>query len=228
MLGCCALAAGRGLRPLSLLLVAFPALLAAAALEQYPYRGRLALFVLPVLLVAIAAVADGPWPRLKAPAVLAVVLLGVGPAVSSAREAIEPTPYPESRPVLEALAERWSAGEAILVHGLAGAPFAVYGDDLGLEVTGRTSWADRCPAPAGPLAGGGQVWVVFAYTHSAAPPDEASILRSHLDALGRRIDLIEAYDAFVGRWDLGAPPTDPDGARVTPATRCLDVSPPGR
>jgi len=217
-------------RSLALLLVPFPALLLAALLEQYPYRARLALFALPFLLIGLAALC-APRGRLAGVAgTVAVALLATGPAWRSAQEARDPTPFPDSRPVLEALADRIAPGEAVYVHGLASAPFAVYGDELGLELAGRTAWAAeaRCPLAPGPLdAGGGTVWVVFAYTHSGSPPDEAAILRSQLDARARRLDLVEGFDAFAARYDLAGPPTAP-AARTTPATGCLEVTPVGR
>jgi len=219
-------------RSLALLLVPFPALVAAAVVEQYPYRARLALFTLPFLLAGIAGLGElgGRRRGVGHVALAAVVLLATAPAWRSASEALDPSPFPDSRPVLEALASRIEPGDGVYVHGLASAPFAVYGDDLGLELAGRTAWASeaRCPLAPGPLdAGTGTVWIVFAYTHSGSPPDEAALLRSHLDARARRLDLVEAFDAFAARYDLAGPPAA-DAARTTPATGCLEVTPAGR
>lgn len=219
-------------RSLALLLAPFPVLVVAAALEQYPYRARLALFTLPFLLVGLAAMSElgGRRRAVGRVALAAVVLLATGPAWRSAKEALDPTPFPDSRPVLEALAERSAPGEPVYVHGLAAATFAVYGDELGLELAGTTAWAAeaRCPLAPGPFdAGTGTVWVVFAYTHSGSPPDEAAILRSQLDARARRLDLVEGFDAFAARYDLTGPPTA-SAARTTPGTGCLEFTPAAR
>jgi hypothetical protein len=216
----------------ALLLAPVPALVLAASLEQYPFRGRLALFALPLLLAGAASLADpGRRRPVGALGLVAVVLLAAGPAWRSAREAVDPTPFPASRPVLEAVAERIRPGDAVYVHGLADAPFAVYGEALGLEAAGRTGWLplDRCAEAASPFDGvSGAVWVVFAYTHSSAPPNEGAILRSHLEVMGLQTDLVQAHDAFAARYDLRVPSPGPPAVLDSPTTGCLQVSPAAR
>lgn len=209
------------------LFVFVPALVLAAAVEQYPYRGRLALFTLPLLLLALASLVEvrGAVPRSVAGALLVVV--AAGPVLQSAEDVVDPFRFPEARAVIEYVADHARPGDRILVHGLAAAPFGVYGPREGLTAHSRLAWRPRsaCEGAPGLADVHGTVWVVFAYTHSAAPPDEAAILRTHLAAAGHRLDLVERHDAFGARYDLDAPPDDPTGSsvRTTPTTGCLRV-----
>lgn len=212
----------------ALLFASVPALVVAASLEQYPFRGRLALFLLPPTLVALASMIELRPRALRVLAAGALMVVAVGPVRDSIDEARSPTSFPESRPVLHHLAERIEPGDRIYVHGPAEAPFAFYGPRLGLVADGVTHWVpqDGCTGPGDFVDQGGRAWIVFAYTHSAMPQDEAAVLRSQLDAVGRRLDLAEGDDAFVARYDFDAPPTDPTGAsvRATPTTGCLRIS----
>lgn len=223
-----ALARGRGWH-VALLLAFLPGLVLAASLQQYPFRGRLALFVVPFALVLLGSLVEQPSRARTAAAAVLLGVLAAGPVGTLVEEAVHPTLFPESRPVVEHVARGYEPGQGILVHRLAVAPFEFYGGQRSLEATGITRWRStaRCAAePSEPLATG-ETWVVFAYTHSASPPDEAQILLSQLDAMGRRLDLLERHDAFAALYDFDAAPTDPDAShrRTTPSTACLFTRP---
>lgn len=220
-----ALVARRRTWELVLLLSFLPALTAAASLQQYPFRGRLALFTLPFVLIVLASLLAQPSRGLRVGAAAVLALVSLGPLRTTLEEASDPTLFPDARSVVEFVAQRHEPHQEILVHKLAVAPFDFYRRVHGLPRAGVVRWrsAERCRAvPPEPLAAG-YVWVVFAYTHSSSPPDEASIMRSQLDAMGRRLALVEAHDAFAALYDLGAPPTDPEGSQrmSTPSTACL-------
>lgn len=228
VLAACAAVVVRGeARRVVPLFVFVPALVLAAAVEQYPYRGRLALFSLPLLLLALASLVEVRGTALRSVAGALLVVIAAGPVLQSAEEVVDPVRFPEARAVIEYVAGRARPGDRILVHGLADAPFGFYGPREGLAAHGRLAWRPRsaCEGAAGLADVHGTVWVVFAYTHSSAPPDEAAILRSHLAASGHRLDLVERYDAFAARYDLDAAPDDPTGSsvRTTPTTGCLRV-----
>jgi uncharacterized membrane protein len=220
------IARGRG-RHVALLLAFLPGLMLAASLEQYPFRGRLALFVVPFALMLLGSLLD---QRSAAGTVAAAALLGVlaaGPVQTAIEETADPTLFAEARHVIEHVAGAREPHQGVLVHRVAKAPFDFYGARHSLEATGLTRWRlpDRCPEEPPPSLAAGESWVVFAYTHSARPPDEARIMLSQLDTMGRRLELVERHDAFAALYDFDAPPTDPDGSRrrTGPSTACLDV-----
>ncbi|HET7456823.1 MAG TPA: hypothetical protein VFJ74_04145 [Gemmatimonadaceae bacterium] len=120
------------------LVVTAPAVvtLGAAIARQYPFDRRLILFLLPALLLAIAAAADWlattvarRW-RIPAAATFAAVLLGPTYAFATT-----PPPYrtEEYRPVFRYLQARRRPGDAVLVFRSAGAGAAFYGPRYGLR-----------------------------------------------------------------------------------------------
>lgn len=58
------------------------------------------------------------------------------------------------------------------------------------------------------------MWLVFAYTHSARPADEVEWVRSHFDAVARRVEVFDREDASATLYDFSRPPTDVDGRQV--------------
>lgn len=223
-----AVGARRGQAHRLLPLVAFlPGLVVAAALHQYPYRGRLAVFALPFLLLALSSAVGIHGRVLTVVAGVLVAVVAAGPVLQSAEEVVDPLLFPESRPVIGYVADHVRPGDRILLHGLADAPFSVYGPRHGIAADGRLAWRppEACDGSPALATETGTVWVVFAYTHSASPPEEAEILRTHLAASGHLVDLVERHDAFAARYEMGAAADDPTGehVRVTPTTGCLRV-----
>lgn len=205
-----------------------PALTVVAALDLYPYRGRLALFTLPLLLGLVVSVVDRDTVADRVAA--AAVLVGLAGAVVSAVDDVgDPLRFPDARPVLEFVAERARPADLVFVHGLTDAPARFYGPDLGVAIDGITLWrpSSECAGPSALDALSGTVWIVYAYTHSASPPNEREILLTHLDAIGARTDVVLGHDALAARYDLDAAPGDPtgDGVLTTLTTGCLRARP---
>lgn len=219
---------GRAGAPAVLGVLAFlPMTLAAAALERYPYRGRVALYALPLALVLLAGVADlrGRIGRLALPV---VVVLALAPAHTALADAIEPPQFPESREVVAHLAEHRSPHEPLLLHGWAKQTFDVYARrHPGLTHDGRTTWRPprACRHDGEVPALRGRMWVMYSYSPDSDGPSDGELLRSHLDAAGHLLHLYERHDAFAARYDFDAPPDDPtgEGRLVNEAAGCLRV-----
>jgi hypothetical protein len=235
VLGSVLVAARRPVREALLLWASVPFLLVAAAVEQYPFRGRLALFLLPFVLVAFAGLATVPrrWWRLGGVAVVAV--LSIAPMTKTVELAVDRPLWPHSRPVFEHVRDSKAVDDAVYIHGVTDGPYHFYGPILGLRAERRTSWSPlhACSPDADASAArlrperGGRVWVVFAYTLSFRPEDEVEILRSHFDAVARRVSTFRSVDASATLYDFDAEPTDPTGTMVrrTSDLGCLAVSP---
>jgi hypothetical protein len=189
-----------------------------AALHVYPFTGRAISFLLPVFLLATAAGADHVltnWPgrlQFASPALLALAL---GSPVYAALLALPPERTEELRPVLEAVAARRQAGDAMYGFYGAGQAFMYYAPRLGLAgadvVLGRCSFTDMRVylRDVDQFRGRSRVWVVA--THARMEAAELKTITGYLDTIGRRLDSIEvrstsslaSTSAYAFLYDLG-------------------------
>jgi hypothetical protein len=201
------------------LMVGFaPFLLVAAFGERYPVRGRLLLFVVPLVLIALAAVVvPGRW---RPAGVAAVLVLGGGGLIEVARVVADPPEFAESRPAFQHVGEQRLDGDDLWIHDVTVEPYRYYGPIVGVDAERRTRWSagEACEIDAS-----GRVWVVFAYTLSSRPDDEAARLRDHLASLADLVDERRYRDAAVWLFDFdGAPDVAP---RPDPDLGCVVTSP---
>jgi hypothetical protein len=234
IVGTALVAARRRVREALLLWAAIPFLLVAAAAERYPFRGRLALFLLPLLLIALSGIAVVPAPGWRLTGIAIVALLTLAPAAETIRLAADPPLFAHSRPVFEYVRDHRAPDDAVYVHGVTAGPYHFYGPILGLDADARTEWLPLSACPPSPEPSplarpldGSRVWVVFAYTLSFRPQDEVDILRSHFDAVARRVSTFSTVDASATLYDFGAEPSGPVGVGVrrTNDLGCLTVHP---
>jgi hypothetical protein len=199
------------------MLVAFvPFLVVAAFLERYPVRGRLLLFAVPVALIALAGVvAPGRWRMVG---LGAVVVLAGATLVDAARIVADPPEFAESRPAFQFVAANRIEGDELWIHDVTVEPYRYYGPIVGLDADRRTRWS-----PSGPcdIEASGRVWVVFAYTLSSRPADEADRVGDHLAAQGPVLVSRQYRDAAVWLFDF-----DQQGvAHPDPELGCLVTAP---
>lgn len=227
-----------GVSRVVLVLVSFAVAFGAALAEAYPVSGRLAVFLLPLGLVVMASSV-----RRERIALVSVPLLLVATSPwwrETGRVIVDPLEIAESRPVMAYVAEHRQPGDRVYVHDPTIAPYLYYGPIVGLTADGRTEWFDAAtcedlPSPHQPLresvAGAERVWVVFAFTFTSRPADEAELVRQQFDGIGERVDVHSAHDAFAALYLVGPvadgvaprPGTRPDADR--PDLACLGVRP---
>lgn len=209
----------------ALVLAPFGVLAVAATLEVYPYRGRLSLFYLPVVLTLVAGLADAPgWWRRAGTAVVCVSL--VTPGWRAAEELVDPLRFPESSSAVDFLLEHLEPDHAVYATEMGQHPFVLYASGSDVELTGTTGWLRRSHCdddrPLDQMSG--QAWFFFAYTHSGRPEREREIMLSQLDAAGDRLLIHRGYDAFAALYDFDARPSPPSATPLdTEATGCLTV-----
>ncbi|HTD59519.1 MAG TPA: hypothetical protein VK679_02650, partial [Gemmatimonadaceae bacterium] len=183
--------------------VMMPVLVAigAAAAGLYPLSDRLALYLLPSVLLAIAA---GPrW--------IVVVLVAI-----QGVEAVFPEHHEDMRTVATALARVRRPGDAVYVYYGALPTFEYYADTTGITRGGchRTDWPAYLQELAA-LRGRHRVWLVVAHEFEGNGVREDSLLVRYLNATGRAYLTIPARSAFASLYDL----TDAPNAVVVPAPR---------
>ena len=206
--------------------------IAVALLGVYPAEGRLATFLVPVMLLGIGACLAAARRPGRAVAALAVGLLALAPLARFAGVAAHPLQIDEVRPVLEAVARRLEPGDAVYLYHGAEPAYRYYAPRLGLRAE-RLLLAQGTPgscadAPLLPLASGARrIWVVFGHRFSTAPPDEERVVLSHLDPLGTPLGAIRRHGASAHLYDVSAPPvaTAPP-PRTAPGIACVESLPP--
>jgi len=102
----------------------------AAALHEYPFKGRFIFFLLPLLLLIIAEGAEYLRSMIhqhsRLIGIIFIALLFFHPLSLSAYRVIKPFYHEDSRPVLKYVKDNWQKGDIIYVHYYAQYPFDYY------------------------------------------------------------------------------------------------------
>lgn len=171
--------------------VVLPALLAlvASGLHKYPFAGRLLLFLVPLMLLAVArgawAVAVELRPNRPFAAWLFLVLLAIAPAVETYQSFRHPQREEQIAPVLAAVRDEMQPGDRVYVYWGAVPAFTYYtrnnpfppGVVLGVEHhEDHLGYRDDLRL----FAGEPRVWLIFSHPHQ----DEELVVQSYAQALG--------------------------------------------
>ncbi|MGC2638467.1 MAG: hypothetical protein WA294_14880 [Acidobacteriaceae bacterium] len=198
--------------------------LAASMLGVYPFSGRLILFLVPVLMILIAAGFEAaisytlgypPFRKERIPAWAeaavwagATLILCVWPL----RNVHPPYRDSETKPMIAYLGAHRRAGDGIYVHDMAWLQFVFYGPWFGLrtdEATAMTPTPISSSAALGPkplvilkdldsFRGQSRVWILF----GGGYPVEASCAVWYLDSIGTQLDHQKAFNASLYLYDL--------------------------
>ena len=196
---------------LALVLPAGFALL-ASGLHQYPFSGRLLLFLVPFMLLGVAR---GAWaviialtPTLPVAAGLLVGVLGTATVLESYQEYRRPARHEQIVPVLDQVRAEWQPGDRVYVYYGAVPAFTFYTQNnplpadvvcLGTEArTTATAYRDELAR----LAGSPRVWLIFSHRHK----HEESLIRAYAEGLGRCDRTLTAPGAAAYRFDFSARP----------------------
>jgi hypothetical protein len=205
----------------------------ASAAHLLPLSGRVSAYVGPTLIVALSAGIYALGARLPARAMavgmVAALLLVAAPAVGHLL-LIPPLQHREhARPVLEAVRERWRAGDVL--YSLNGGVHAMefYGEPLGLTpwVAGQNhGFAPRAYLrEVNAFRGRPRLWIFFTHAKRCEP----ETILSYLNAIGTEIDRIEDQDDNRGKREVAAylfDLSDPERlARSSPRRQPIPSSP---
>ena len=199
-----------------MLLLPFPAVLAASALHKYPFGDRLLLFLVPAVCLLIAAGCDGVRRLLGAySAPLAVVaqltvaaVMLYEPTFSALYRLKHPITREELKPVMAYLREHRLPSDDVFVYDGAMYAFLYYAPRYGFQSADyRTGVCVRqhpeeCAEALRAVTGHRRVWFVFSHEWSDHEPQ----FQSHLDELGSRLEEFTAPGASAMLYDLGTHP----------------------
>lgn len=188
--------------------------LAAACAGSYPLRGRLALWVLPVLYVGLAGILalalNAKRPAVVAGATALVVVIGWAPAAAVFGVARHPTTFQDTRPLLQAVHRQLRPGDQVWVHAEDNAAMRFYGFITGTVLTHEVQDrpADLCVGNPNlrSVGSGHRVWFIYAYHGSDAPIDEEPVLVEHLRSAGHLLEQLERPAAHAYLFDFSAAP----------------------
>jgi hypothetical protein len=217
-LGCvCLLLADQWL--LAMLLAPAAVAVSAATLHQYPFDGRLVLFLVPLYLMVIATGLEFIWDRLsRAGPVLAItltVLLLFPAAHSVATSFVHPPRLEEIKPVLDYVIENEKRGDLLYVYASAGPAFDFYaGYSRKYQLSNmvivrgkrRTADASQYEADLRALRGHPRVWIIVGQTEwGPARIEDDVTLGAILGRTGKCLSQVSAEGAQGYLCDLSAP-----------------------
>lgn len=214
--GCIAMAR-RG-PALAIVLIAPPLLtLAASLLGVYPFRGRLLLFLVPVILLLIGAGVDQVRTLLQriSPAVGRIGWIAVSlvliyqPLLAAADVFFAPIVREHIAPVMQYVNARKQAGDGVYVYYGAVPAFRFYAPGSGF---GDHDYVRGVAARENPqryldavdaAQQNGRLWVVFAHNCPYCSVNEQALVLDHLDRTGRKADAREEIGAAAYLYERG-------------------------
>jgi hypothetical protein len=224
LVGCLAVGSPkRGVR--ALLLSPMLVTLIASGLKRYPFSGRLLLFLVPSILLLVAAGANAireiAATRSAAIGRILVALLLFHPVLFAARGLIHPRTREELWPVLQYMKRHRLPGDRLYLYDGASPAFDYYAPRLGGEaaVTVRGTFGGLAGDPrpdAERLRGGGRTWVVFSHAQRGDGADDERRLLELLDRTGTRLEAFRAPGAAVYLYDMGERDGVNSGAGTSP------------
>jgi hypothetical protein len=221
----------------ALFVVVAAAALVAATLHLYPLRLRLALYLVPLVLIALVAALDlaplvtGRAGRAVGAAGLALIaLVGWKPLHEAEHTARHPTTVTEMRPLLEHVKRNLLPGDIVFVHWAATAEFEYYQSVLDLPPYGSFSWFPG-PLPCDDTAALTtfsqirRAWVVFGSPPVFDKNDTNALSLQHFDRAGHRVEDRKAPGkAEVALYDnLHAPPPETPAPPSPHESLCLHL-----
>jgi hypothetical protein len=195
--------------------------LLASAFHRYPFRGRLLLFLVPSVILLIAAglgtIRVKTRQSLPLLSVLLIGLLFFHPAVNASTCFIHPRTTGEIRRVIEYVGNHRLPGDILYLYYASEIPFKYYSERHLIEpmdvVVGRYSREDwrLFKQDLDNLRGKRRVWIFFSHVYplttenqvSDSGFDEERLFLDYLAGIGKRLDGIRAVGASAYLFDLG-------------------------
>jgi len=185
----------------------------AAAFHKYPFKGRLLLFIVPMLLLFIAEGAELVRVRtrhnLRILGALLICLLFFHPVFWASYHLIKPPPKEEIRPVINHVKEHEKNGDVLYIYHGGLYPFKYYSGSYGFNAGDYTEGKDAEDGnwrtytdDLDKFLGNKRVWVLFSHVLSRKGVDERQFFLYYLDSKGERIDSFESPGAAVYLYDL--------------------------
>ena len=206
----------------SLLIIVSPILVTflASAIQKYPFRSRLVLFLTPFVILLIAEGVDYLRRKTKykfAPifSIVILLLLLAPPVISASQIMVKPYLRGEIKPVISYIKTNQKPGDILYIYQRGKYQFIYYAEKFGYQkgdyIIGvddldkydgkklsEAEW-QRYKNDLDNLRGNKRVWLLF--SHATVPSENKKII-SYLDSIGKQIDFFQQPGAFVYLYDL--------------------------
>lgn len=206
----------------TLLIVLSPILVTflASALQKYPFRSRLVLFLTPFVILLIAEGVDYIRHKTRykfAPiaSILLLLLLLAPPIASASQLLVKPYLRGEIKPVISYVKTNQKPGDILYIYQRGKYQFMYYAEKFGYQkgdyIIGvddldkydgkklsEAEW-QRYKNDLDNLRGNKRVWLLFSHATVAS---ENRKITSYLQTIGKQIDFFEQPGAFVYLYDL--------------------------
>ena len=191
--------------------------LLASGFKQYPFEGRLLLFLVPSMLIFIAQGADEIIemlrPRETAIALVFAVLLLLHPGLFAGYYLIKPYQREEIKPVINYMLKHHQSGDVLYLYRGALYAFKYYQELYGLTdeeyVVGHElkQWKSHLN-DLEKISGHKRVWILFSHLSTPERIREEEVILGQLDSMGTRLAALKQERAAVYLYDLtaSAPP----------------------
>lgn len=198
-----------------LLLVPFVSLLLLSGFEKYPFKGRLILFLIPLVLILIGEGGECLYRFVKRYSVIAASIISVGLFVvlmhQPGRKAVKNLHNPNMRehikPVLTYMNQNRQDTDAVYVYYGAIPAFDFYKP----EFADQLDYMEGINARENPalyanelnkLSKDKRIWFVFSHNCSWCEVNEEQYYLEQLDVLGVRVDEFESHGSSVYAYEL--------------------------
>jgi len=193
-------------------------LLLASILHRYPLKGRLLLFIVPIVIIFIAEGTNEIRVKINNNYsviwVTIMTILFLPPVCSAVLALKSPHRGPhgfggeEIKPIIEYAKQGYQPGDILYVYYSAYPAFKYYSDKYGFQkgdyivgVKSRGNWKQYIE-DLDRLHGKSRVWIIFSHVYNWGDVDEEKFFLYHLDSIGTRLDYFSAHDAAVYLYDL--------------------------
>jgi hypothetical protein len=195
----------------AMLLLPVALTLLASGFHRYPFGGRLILFLVPVMILFIAAgieVAISAKDRkFRAFGACLIVLLFLHPVVNGVHNMLVPQTKEDTKPLLAFVRQNWQNGDELYVYGESVPSFAYYAGNYGFtenNILGNASVAEwsQYLNDLDSLKGKKRVWLVFTtppFVESFGPAELGS---GYLDRFGKQLSAYSFKNSKAYLYDL--------------------------
>jgi hypothetical protein len=216
--------------------------LLASSLSLYPFRHRMILFLVPLLILFIAegaeTIRDKNAHHAPLIGVVFMALLLFHPLLSANYHLIKPIEREEIKPVLQYVKEHWQDGDTLYIHYRAHPVFVYYSKKYGFDendyIVGiyagdkNDLWAFSVDylrvytADLDKLRGNKRVWILFTDTPLLRKGiDEEVFFLYYLNTIGKQLDSFKSVGAAVYLYDLSKEVSSSEGLKEDDTKRTL-------
>lgn len=212
-IGCCVALMNRSAK-LLLLIAPIPFALIASGMHKYPLFERLLLWLVPSIVLLIAAGINAVARKSALIGTALAIVLLFQPMVRTIRASL---PHEDIKPALGYVHDHWQEGDAIYVQRVARHPFHYYAPRYGFEefdlLSGGHKRRSKVEQVAKKFSGRERVWALL-FVFNPREIEEEQLSLEHLDSIGTRLDAHRENGVAVYLYELskGAslPDTQPD------------------